>query len=139
MKVSTSSWIHRTIRRLDRFEDKRDNGDLLKGYAHIGTEILGVYRNLKDNCAKEILVTDVSLIILGEDGRIDVAFNEIVDIKGPEKGTGGNIVIKLRNGRTIRFTISGKHGRFEDVFTFLRFLDRVVESEGTAMDNAEKD
>lgn len=127
--ITTANWAHRTIRRLDRFTDVRDDPTLLTRCRWAGDGLVGVYSNPPTTDIDEIVVTERCLIACFADHKETVLYENITKIRHPDKGTGGALAVWLRNGQRFTLTVAGREGRFEDAFEFGRFLQRVVNSQ----------
>jgi hypothetical protein len=90
--------------------------------------MVGVYRNRDDEQSGEILVTENGLFVNSSPMSYWVRFSEIASIQAPSaESESAEIQIMVKSGTVYHLRISGRDGRFRDVFNFVRFLDRVLE------------
>jgi hypothetical protein len=126
MKVTVANWVHRTIRRQERFVDARDDRAIREAYPEFGEAFIGVYRNPPGAEPEEVIITNAALVLRHGDELTQVPFAQMVGIRGPEKATDGQIQLELRDGAQVDVVVGGRQGKFEDVFGFMRFLKRVT-------------
>jgi hypothetical protein len=131
------SRVHRILKRMSKYQTATDSYSQLRreGYAfREGEEILGVYEN-SDAITDNIIVTTFGLLIFsnGDWKRIDYAdmrkANAPTDHhtdKSVAKRTAENIELQLRSGEVVEFIVTGGTDRTRDVWSFLRFMDRVI-------------
>ena len=126
MEITVANWVHRTIRSQERFVDSRDDASLQKAYVWVGAPVVGVYRNPPGVSPSEIIITEEFMLASNGDAQTRIPFAAVVRIRSPEKGSGGRIQLELTDGAQQDLTVGGTHGKFEDVFEFVRFLSRVT-------------
>lgn len=83
-------------------------------------EPVAVYRDK----AQTIFLTNVGLHQI--EPEIHLKFAEFHDLLGPKSKDDDTIIIQLKDGTKHRLTITGGDGKFKDIFSFVRFLDRVM-------------
>jgi hypothetical protein len=93
----------------------------------IGEQLIGVYENEAGTSTHAVAITDGRLLVECG-GRWDaIRFADIGDVALPENKAGSDrLVIREISGREIDVRVSGRQGRFRDVFEFSRFLLRVA-------------
>lgn len=126
--VSVASRAHRALRDLSRFKFASDVSIELAEVANGHGVLVGAYENPSDVEPKHIVVTDQALGCIGAAQILWIALDEIDSTRGPqEKGVGDAITINMKSGIRTQLRIAGRDGKFQDVLSFVRFLDRVIE------------
>ena len=91
---------------------------------------IGVYENPNGVDPTHVVITDQALGCLGTDQERWIRFDEIDSTHGPHnKDVHDAIAVVMKSGARTQLRIAGGVGRFKDVFSFVRFLDRVVEDQ----------
>jgi hypothetical protein len=92
-------------------------------------DIIGVYVNEPPCLTRKIVITENGLLALGEtEGASWIPFDDIVDAttEPDEKSDQTpNIYLTLRSGEKAIIPITGRQGKLQDKYEFLRFLIRV--------------
>lgn len=134
--VSTFSRAHRAFRDTPRFRFARTNPEALRWVEELIDfdrsmgDTIGVYNNPQPVQPAAIIVAAGGLIVLENNSRWSVAFADIESIHSPSAADDNpDIVLALRSGAKEVLRVAGSVGRFRDVFSFVRFLDRVLEDE----------
>lgn len=91
-------------------------------------EIVGVYINPPAEVPNAIVVTENGLLVVRSGARQWIKFSELRSIQasGAENGD-PEILLTLKSGIVVGIRVAGADDRFRDVFSFVRFLDRVIE------------
>lgn len=129
--IPVSSRLHRTMKGIKRFE-MEGVGAVLSELSVTpalleGESILGVYRG--KGRSKGFIVTSDALILLDEGVPIRCEYEKMKSsmIVAGEKSDASIVQIKLKNDDVINVEVDGGEGRFRDVFSFGRFIGRVIE------------
>lgn len=124
----------RTLRDVARFHFAPDESGILARYAAVPEasgskgETIGIYVNPVGTDPEAILVTDKGLVLVSSGVATSFPYSEIQSVHGPaEKQRDLDIRATLVSGRVVSLRIAGADGQFRDVYSFLRFLDRVLE------------
>ena len=129
--ISTSSRLHRTMKGVKRFEMEVSDSTLKEfGISPLlsgGEHVLGLYRG--EVLDTSFVVTDQAVILAmhGKPNRIIYDQMESSLIEVDEKSEANEINIKLKNGGVAKVVVDGGDGKFRDVFSFGRFIARVIE------------
>lgn len=129
--ITVASRAHRALRNLGRFKFGPDAHTIfplvdhtLRGYG----EVVGVYENPPGVDPAFVVVTDRALGCAGAGDQRWILFDDIATTHGPaEKLVDDAITIVLKSGTRTQIRIADGDGRFKDVFSFVRFIDRVIE------------
>jgi hypothetical protein len=124
----------RALRDVARFHFAPDESGILARYSAAleasGSkgETVGIYVNPVGTDPEAIVVTDSELVMVSSGVATSVPYAEIQSVHGPaEKQRDLDIRASLRSGTVVTLRIAGADGRFRDVYSFVRFLDRVLE------------
>ena len=128
VKITVANWAHRTVRSQKNFVDARDDDTITKKYAWVGVPVVGVYHNPRDVIPSEIILTEEFMLLRSGTDYSKLRFCDVSAIHAPPKGSGGRIHIERQNMSQMVLVVAGGEGKFEDVFEFVRFLSRVIES-----------
>lgn len=128
-EISPSSRLHRAMRGVDRFQNRMDSAELegigVSALLDDGEQLLGVYRNRDPG--NFVAVTTRALIFPAGGVLTRIVYDDMTSsLIEDEKSNASGIRIELRGGKVARVTIDGGEGRFRDVFSFGRFVDRVI-------------
>lgn len=131
--MTVRSRAHRTLKSLNHYEDfseKEPSSKIPLDEINLdeNEEIIGVYRN-PGSSDTNIAVTELGLRAKQANGWSFIRFDDIEEATAhpPDKHEADSILLLLRSGEEVAVPVTGKNGRFRDVFEFLRFLDRVKE------------
>lgn len=133
-KITVFSRAHRALRDAPRFQFTSKDSDIPEPYREqmrvnepLG-DLVGLYRNPDAEQPEAILVTEEGLLAMRPGASQWVRFSELESILSPSADSESNdISLRLRSGIVVGLRIAGRDGRFRDVFSFVRFLDRVLE------------
>ena len=91
-------------------------------------DVVGAYENPPGVDPALVVVTDWALGSIGANEHRWILFDDIATTHGPaEKLVDDVITIVLKSGARAQMRIAGGDDRFKDVYSFVRFIDRVVE------------
>ncbi|MDZ4259569.1 MAG: hypothetical protein U0974_09130 [Gemmatimonadales bacterium] len=91
-----------------------------------GTAI-GLYENPPGVDPEHVVVTDQALGCVEANQERWLLFDEIASTHGPtDKVLDDVITVVMKSGIRTPLRIAGGDGRFKDVFSFVRFIDRVM-------------
>jgi len=131
--ISVYSRAHRALRDTPRFEFADDKAPNFVGYRQrveskaLG-EVIGWYKNPEPVQPEAILVAERGLLSIGRGIDQCINFSDIRSVAGPGADTNSsNISIVLKSGIAVLLPIAGRDGKYRDVFSFIRFLNRVTE------------
>lgn len=129
--MTVRSRAHRALKSLNHYEDLSEKGPpseiaLDEINLNENEKLIGIYRNLGSSDTN-IVVTELGLHTKQADEWSFIRFNDIEEATAhpPDKHEADSILLLLRSGAEVAVPVTGKNGRFRDVFEFLRFLDRV--------------
>lgn len=132
--ISVESRAHRALRDISRFQFAGKEHSAVDQYktwlnsVSLPGDLIGVYENPQNIEPKAVFVTNRGLLMIGNRPAQCVEFSELESVHGPQnKDDDFDIVLTLRSGTKIHLTIAGTEGRFRDIFSFVRFLNRVLE------------
>jgi hypothetical protein len=92
-----------------------------------GVGVIGVYENIPNSQKESVIVTDQGISVTSEQGTCFLPFRDIAKVRlCSEKSEAGGLTVTLKDGNKRFVPIRNGHGRFKDVFEFLRFTDRTV-------------
>lgn len=125
--MNTRSRAHRSFRGIPRFKflDDGDERAPAPFELHDEDEVpIGLY----EGSSETILVTGASLYIFikGSD-IVGIPFASMTSIVGPTTKKSQQIGILTNEGMTHELNISGGSGKFQDVYSFVHFLMRILE------------
>lgn len=133
-EVSVFSRAHRTLRDAPRFTFASKSPEVAAPYienestAEVLGEVVGVYINPPPEAPNAIVVTENGLLAVRSETKQWIKFSELRSIQAPGIDNGDSeILLTLKSGIVVSMRIAGTDGRFRDVFSFVRFLDRVIE------------
>lgn len=94
-------------------------------------EVLGVYRNTPSQDQAVIVTTRALHIGVGTKWH-HVSYHEIEAsaTNSKEKGEADHLIVRTRSGVVIKVPVKGGSDRFQDVYEFQRYLDRVTSDLG---------
>ena len=131
--ISVHSRAHRAFRDTPRFKFARDGGNELVNYREridlnaVG-ELVGCYRNPEPAQMEAVVITERGLLTIRPGLHQWIEFSDIRSVAAPSADTDSSeISLVLLSGMAVRFAIEGRDGKYRDVFSFVRFLDRIVE------------
>ena len=133
-RISVFSRAHRALRGLPRFRFLQNETELTAyrqryDSALIGDPI-GIYSNPVPTQPEAIVVAERGLVAIRGSDMQSIQFAELSGIQGPQtKADASRISLTLRSGIAVSLEIHGRDEKFQDVFSFLRFLDRVMEDQ----------
>jgi hypothetical protein len=110
-------------------DNREDQNRLARMLSLLPNEvILGIYENDPSvDCS--IVITDNALRLLRTDSETDIIrYTDIRSVSGPSsvEETAPRVIVTLHDGSATSLPITGRRGKFMDVFEFLRFLMRIV-------------
>ncbi len=133
-EISTFSRAHRAFRDTPRFHFVRNEPEIADQYkASIGIDAslgdaIGVYINPDSVQPEAIFVAERGLLAIRSGSVQKIEFSEIESTRSPSAADyNTDISLVLRSGNAVSLRVAGTDGRFRDVFSFVRFLDRVLE------------
>jgi hypothetical protein len=134
VNISVASRAHRAFRDTARFHFVRNEPfaantyeELFAARAEMG-EPIGVYKNPDKVDPEAILICEWGLILIRSSSVQNISFSDIQSTRNPSAtGDNADISIVLQSKIVVRLRVAGTDGRFRDVFSFVRFLDRVLE------------
>jgi hypothetical protein len=139
--ISVYSRAHRTLRGIQRFHFVSTEPDMLLAYRPVVDanealgEAIGVYKNPIPVQPEAILVAEGGLLAIRPSATQQIVFSELASIRGPSAAENtSDICLTLRSGIVVNLRVGGKDGRFRDVFSFVRFLSRVLEDRDRTAD-----
>jgi hypothetical protein len=130
------SRAHRAFRHTPRFKLAPVGDDELANYrarikSNAFEDLVGYYRNPEPASLEAVVITERGLLTIRPGLHQWIEFSDIKSIVGPRADTGSSeISLVLLSGIVVRFAIEGREGKYRDVFSFVRFLDRVIEDRG---------
>jgi hypothetical protein len=127
--VSVASWAHRALRGIPRYHHYRDEPDYCQRFASWAREeVVGVYQNPTPAEPSSIVITDRGLYWPSADTMQCLEFANLRSVRGPgEKGGGAELKVELLDGTSRVIRIEGGDGKYRDVYSMVRFIDRVIE------------
>jgi hypothetical protein len=129
--ITVASRARRALRALARFRFDADATSAPQ-FAQIGAHnygsVIGVYENPPGVDPALVVITESALGCIGSEQARWIKFDDIATTQGPkEKLTDDTITVVLKSGIETTVRIAGGDDRFKDIFSFVRFIDRVVE------------
>jgi hypothetical protein len=123
-----ATWAHRALRGAAGYHHCRDEPEYCERYRdHADEDLIGVYENPPGITPRVVVITEEGMYMHGEEGVACLKFHDLLSIRGPDDKTGsGRIQVAERNGHSSTIRIEGGNGKFRDVYSMVRFLDRVV-------------
>ena len=127
------SRAHRSFRGLSRFEFARQDSSRIADFddvidAHGIDQIIGIYVDPETAGRSAIVVSEDGLLIVDRPTSKWVRFDEIAStVSQPMEEMSSEIRLILQDGSVAVLSVTGRNGRFRDVFAFIRFLDRVLD------------
>jgi hypothetical protein len=133
-RISVFSRAHRALRELPRFRFLQNETELAAYRQEYDSvvigEPIGIYSNPVPTQPETILVAERGLVTIRGGDMQSIPFAELGGIQGPHtKADASRISLTLRSGLVVNLEIHGRDGKFQDVFSFVRFLDRVMEDQ----------
>jgi hypothetical protein len=126
--ISVANWAHRALRGIPRYHHGRDEPDYCQRFApSANEEIVGVYENPPPAQPSAIIITESGLYWASTEGTQHVEFSSLRSVLGPTDKTGSEVKLGLRDGGSRIIRIEGNEGKYRDVFSVVRFLDRVMD------------
>ena len=90
-------------------------------------DLIGIYVNPPGVEPAFVVVTSQGMGCIGSKRQRWIMFDDVEGSHGPrEKLVDDCITIVLKSGSHMKVRIAGGDGRFRDVYSFVRFIDRVV-------------
>jgi DNA helicase HerA-like ATPase len=134
VEISALSRARRAFRDTPRFHFVRDEPELADEYqywVHSAPELgglIGAYKNPNSVQPDTILIAEHGLVAVKSGIAQRIEFSEIESIRSPgAQDDNSDISLVLRSGIVVGLPVAGRDGRFRDVFSFVRFLARVLE------------
>jgi hypothetical protein len=126
--TSVASWAHRALRGAACYHHCRDEPEYCERYSHgVDEDVIGVYENPAGVTPQAMVITERGMYIRSDEGMICLEFNNLHSIRGPDTKTGdGAIQIAEQDGRSSIIRVEGGDGKYRDVYSMVRFLDRVA-------------
>ncbi len=127
--VSVASWAHRTLRGVSRYHHCRDEPEYCQRFTSWAPEaVVGVYENPPTAEPSAIVITEEALYWPSAGATHCVEFASLRDVRSPdEKTAAAEIKLNLLDGSNRVIRIEGGDGKYRDVYSMIRFLDRVIE------------
>lgn len=133
--ISPTSRLHRTMKGVKNFDMELSDSALREfGFSSLlleGERVLGIYRGKTKNST--FVVTDRALIALIKNVPTRLVEYEKMKsslvIEVNEKPETSEIQITLNNEDIVKILVDGGDGKFRDVFSFGRFISRVIEDQ----------
>lgn len=125
-KEFIKSKVHRVFKNIERFKTASPSL-VMKLSLEKDEEVLGIYENYLGIEFESIVITTLGLYLLGEKSVLSIKYSEIAGISSPQTKDDNKLLITLKNGNIATLQILGGNGQFRDIFSFLRFLNRVIE------------
>jgi hypothetical protein len=134
-EISAFSRAHRAFRHTPRFHFVRSEPEIADRYRALISvdtalgDVIGVYINPDSVQPEAIFVSERGLLATRSGSVQKIEFSQIESTRSPSAADDDNAVIALvlRSGIVVNLRVAGTEGRFRDVFSFVRFLDRVLE------------
>jgi hypothetical protein len=133
-EISVFSRAHRTLRDTPRFFFASKAPEVAAPYLEHGPageslgEAVGVYLNPPAEQPSAIVVTENGLLAIRSGAKQWIKFSELRSIRAPNAENGDpEIRLTLKSGIVVSLKVAGADDRFRDVYSFIRFLDRVLE------------
>jgi hypothetical protein len=133
-QISVFSRAHRAFRDTPRFHFVGVEPEVAAQYRSLGKvgtslgDAIGVYRNPDAVQPESIFVAERGLLVIRSGTAQKVEFSDIASIHSPSAADdSADISLVLRSRIAVNLRVAGREGRFRDVFSFVRFLDRVLE------------
>jgi hypothetical protein len=133
-KISVFSRAHRAFRDTPRFHFVRSEPEIADRYRVLMSadtslgDGIGIYMNPDPVQPEAIVVSERGLLAIRSGSVQKIEFSEIESTRSPSAADEGtDISLVLRSGIVVSLRVGGTDGRFRDVFSFVRFLDRVLE------------
>lgn len=133
-QISVFSRAHRAFRDMPRFHFVLVEPEVAAQYTSLGNvdtslgDAIGVYKNPDPVQPESIFVAERGLLVIRADTAQRIEFSDVASIRSPSAADdGADISLVLRSGIAVNLRVAGRDGRFRDVFSFVRFLDRVLE------------
>jgi len=131
MKITVASRIKRTIGKLRHFvpfENVKTSKLFQTLNKNEGEEFYGIYKNPKPAESKQIVISNKGLHIFEDDAEQEfVLYDEILKVESPQsKHLADELLVTLKDGSQVNLPIVGTFEETRDLFSFYRFLLRVV-------------
>lgn len=122
---------YRILRKMKRFEysgGARATSSSPDVQLHLDETLIGCYRNYDGSSAELLVITDRALWVRRDTvwGRTEYQQMKSVSVEGP-KHEATSLTIRLRTGGVIHVPVRRGEGRLRDIWTFVRYLTRVIE------------
>jgi hypothetical protein len=133
-RISVFSRAHRTLRDTPRFIFSSKDKEVVAPYLDqfpagesLG-EVVGVYVNPPTEQPSAVVIAENGLFAVRLGASQWIKFAELKSIRAPSADDSeSEISLVLKSGNVIGLRIAGSDHQFRDVFSFVRFLDRVLE------------
>lgn len=126
--------VHRILKSLDRFQSLSGQSNF-NHYAKEpaiseGEEVLGIYRPNAGDVDNAVIVTTLGLHVYSDEW-ICLEYSKMISAHvsledSVDKTSASILIIELETGKAIPISIAGGQGNLRDVWSFLRFLQRVI-------------
>lgn len=128
---------HRILRRLPHYlaidEASSDEKTELEEFElQDGEAILGIYENIPHQLRERVVISTRGLYLFKDEAWQHITYASMSEVKptAPDKEGKMNasmLAIKLKTGEEIEIPVKGGTDRTRDIWSFIQFLDRVIE------------
>lgn len=120
----------RILSALEQYKSKDDPYliDIIRDYnITLEYDVIGIYFNIPNSIKESIILTDNGITVIDEAGQRSVLYDSILGTI-PMKNDGSDVKITamLADGGTFVIPVRGRSERFQDIFEFLRYLNRSI-------------
>jgi hypothetical protein len=133
-EISVFSRAHRAFRDTPRFHFVRSEPEIADRYRALVSadtglgDAIGMYMNPDPVQPEVIFVAERGLLAIRSGSVQKIEFSEIESTRSLSAvDDNTDISLVLRSGIVVNLRVAGTDGRFRDVFSFVRFLDRALE------------
>jgi hypothetical protein len=133
MIISVESRVHRTLRSLDRFKacsalDQLPQLTDIPSPLSQSEQLIGAYENAPGQADQLLLFTNAAVHLWEKGAWRSLRYSEIANTEWVEepKNEARTLVIRLKTDARVRLPILGGRELTRDLFTVMRFFDRVV-------------
>jgi len=132
MHISVLTRAHRILNGIPRYRklltDAQDAPNWLKEQSLLPNEVLiGVFENIPGQSNSTIVVTSHRLGVCRHACMDWVAYDSIGQVKGVDNKQASELKVTTNDGREFILPIVPDNKKFNDVFEWMRFINRVLE------------
>ena len=126
--TSVASWAHRALRGAACYHHCSDAPECCERYSQaVDEDVIGVYENPAGISPQTIVITEKGIYISNRESMTCLEYGNLQTIRGPDAKTGDGVIqITEHDGRSSIIRVEGRDGKYRDVYSMVRFLDRVA-------------